>query len=237
MNNNEFNISIPSSARDIKLRQWQSYIDVHNKNKDAEDTDFLEKKVISIFCDISMSNVNKIPFSIYTDILEHLTAILNDKPDLVHRFKLEGTDGVVVEFGLIPNFDKMSYGEFVDLEKYLFDEKNLHRAMAVLYRPLKSSYKDNYLIHDYEGTEFYAELMKDTPLDVALASRVFFYRLATKLGNYTMAYTLKELQHKEANKTDKLSEKNGETIKQYLHSLKKMSEGLEKLQDFQYINV
>lgn len=233
---NEFNISVPSTARDIKLRQWQSYIDVHNKNKDAEDTDFLEKKVISIFCDVSMSDVNKIPFSLYTDILAHLTTILNEKQDLVQRFKLRGTDDVVVEFGLIPNFDKMSYGEFIDLEKYLFDEKNLHRAMAVLYRPLKSSHKDNYIIHDYQGTEFYAELMKDTPLDVALASRVFFYRLATKLGNYTMAYTLKELQKKQEGRQDKLSVENGETIKQYLLSLEKMLEESERLQDSLYTN-
>jgi len=233
----EFDITIPSTARDIKLRQWQTYIDVHNKNKDAEDTDFLEKKIISIFCDVSVKDVNSIPFSVYNEVLSHLTSIINEKPKLVQRFKLEGTDGVVVEFGLIPNFDKMTYGEFIDLEKYLFDEKNLHRAMAVLYRPLKSSYKDDYLIHDYQGTEFYAELMKDTPLDVALASRVFFYRLATKLGNYTMAYTLKELQQKNLGKEDELSVKNGESIKQYLHSLEMMSEKLERLQNFQYINV
>jgi len=93
------------------------------------------------------------------------------------------------------------------------------------------------LIHEYEGTSYMADVMKDTPLDVAISARVFFYRLATKLGNYTMAYTLKQLQEKNQNKQDKDSVKNGETIKQYLLSLEKMLEESEKLQNFQYINV
>ena len=95
---------------------------------------------------------------------------------------MKGTDDVTVEFGLIPNFDKMSYGEFVDLEKYLFVDKDLHRAMAVMYRPVKLKSKGSYLIHDYKGTEYLAEVMKSTPLDVALAARVFFYRLGMKLS-------------------------------------------------------
>lgn len=82
-----------------------------------------------------------------------------------------------------------------------------------------------------------ADVMRDAPLDAALGARVFFYRLATKLSNFTMAYTLKELQQKQEGRKDKHSVKSGETIKQYLHSLEKMSEELEKLQDFQYTNV
>jgi hypothetical protein len=109
--------------------------------------------------------------------------------------------------------------------------------MAVLYRPIKFKSKDKYLIHEYKGTSYMADVMKDTPLDVAISARVFFYRLATKLGNYTMAYTLKQLQEKNQNKQDKDSVKNGETIKQYLLSLEKMLEESEKLQNFQYINV
>ena len=52
-----------------------------------------------------------------------------------------------------------------------------------------------------------------------------------------MAYTLKELQQKQEGRKDKHSVKSGETIKQYLHSLEKMSEELEKLQNSQYTNV
>ena len=229
--------TIPATLRDVKLSQWQRYIDVYDKNKDKDATEFLNKKLLEIFCDVKLSDVDKIGLNVFDETLVHLSSVLNSKPELSQTFKLEGTDGVVVEFGMIPNLDKMSYGEFIDLEKYLFSDKDLHKAMAVLYRPIKFKSKDKYLIHEYEGTSYMADVMKDTPLDVAISARVFFYRLATKLGNYTMAYTLKQLQETNQNKQDKDSVKNGETIKQYLLSLEKMLEESEKLQNFQYINV
>ena len=231
----EFNL--PASLRDVKLSQWQRYIDVFDKNKGDEATEFLNKKVLEIFCDIKLTEINQLGLNVFEDTLAHLSAILNSKPELSQTFKLEGTDGVVVEFGMIPNLDKMSYGEFIDLEKYLFSDKDLHRAMAVLYRPIKIKKKDRYLIHDYKGTSYMSDVMKDTPLDVAISARVFFYRLATKLGNYTMAYTLKQLQEKNQTKQDKDSVKNGEIIKQYLLSLEKMLEESERLQSFQFTNV
>ena len=232
-----FDFTIPETLRDIKLSQWQRYIEILEKNKDAELTGFLEKKLLGIFCGVELRDIDRIGLSVFDNTIQHLSKVLNSKPELVKTFKMEGTDEVTVEFGLIPNFDKMSYGEFVDLEKYLFVDKDLHRAMAVMYRPVKLKSKGSYLIHDYKGTEYLAEVMKNTPLDVALSARVFFYRLATKLSNFTMAYTLKELQQKQEGRKDKHSVKSGETIKQYLHSLEKMSEELEKLQNYQYTNV
>jgi|TARA_B110000093_G_scaffold93384_1_gene100918 hypothetical protein len=232
-----FDFTIPETLRDIKLSQWQRYIEILEKNKDAELTGFLEKKLLGIFCGVELKDIDRIGLSVFDNTIQHLSNILNSKPELVKTFKMTGTDDVTVEFGLIPNFDKMSYGEFVDLEKYLFVDKDLHRAMAVMYRPVKLKSKGSYLIHDYNGTEYLAEVMKNTPLDVALSARVFFYRLATKLSNFTMAYTLKELQQKQEGRKDKHSVKSGETIKQYLRSLEKMSEELEKLQNYQYTNV
>lgn len=232
----DFSFEVPATLRGIKLNQWQRYIDVYEKNKDAEDTEFLDKKLLSIFCDIDLKDVDKLGLEVFYSTIQHIANLLNEKTDLVQRFSLRGTDDVVVEFGLIPNFDKMSYGEFIDLEKYMFDNKNYHKAMAVLYRPVKFKSKDKYLIHDYKGTEYMADVMRDAPLDAALSARVFFYRLATKLGNYTMAYTLKELQEKQEGQEDKLSVRNGETIKQYLLSLEKMLEESERLQDSLYTN-
>ena len=234
---NDFNFTIPATLNDIRLSQWQQYLDILGKNKDAELTDFMEKKMLGIFCGVELKDIDRIGLSVYDNALQHLSNILNSKAELVRTFKMTGTDGVTVEFGMIPNFDKMSYGEFIDLEKYLFVDKDFHRAMAVMYRPIKFKSKDSYLIHDYKGTEYLAEVMKSTPLNVALGARVFFYRLATKLSNFTMAYTLKELQQKQEGRKDKHSVKSGETIKQYLHSLEKMSEELEKLQNYQYTNV
>ena len=233
----EFDIKIPATLRDLNVGQWQKYIKIYEKNKDNDNPEFLDRKLLEIFCGVSLQDVDKLGLSVFDDTVQYVSTLLGSKMDLVKTFDLVGTDGATVHFGMIPNLDKMSYGEFIDLEKYMFDDDNFHRAMAVMYRPIKHHNKDKYLIHDYKGTEFLAEVMRDTPLDAALGVRVFFWRLATKLGNYTMVSTLKELQKMQEGREDKHSVKSGETIKEYLHSLEKMLLELEKLQNFQHISV
>ena len=232
----DFNITIPNTLRDLNVGQWQKYMKIYDKNKDAESTEFLEQKMLEIFCGVSLNSVNELGLAAFDDTVTHVSRLLSSNTDLVTRFDLKGTDGAVVHFGMIPNLDKMSYGEFLDLEKYMFDNDNFHKAIAVMYRPIKHYNKEKYLIHDYSGTELLAEVMKDTPLDVAMGVRVFFWRLATKLGNYTMVSTLKELQKTQEGREDKHSIKSGENIKHYLLSLEKMLVELERLQKPQYTN-
>ena len=225
----DFNINNPSSLREIKLSQWMKYSKILEANKDAENDEFLNKKAIEIFCGVEFKDIDKIPFNSFDSIVAHLSNIMSVKPKLVQKFRLIGTDDVEVEFGFVPDLDKMSYGEYKDLETYIFDEQNLHRAMAVLYRPIKYKKGDRYLIHDYDGTDYLKEVMRDTPLDAVFSARVFFYRLARKLGHYTMDYTLKQLQEEGEANSGSLSEKSGEIIKQYTHSLKEMLKESERL--------
>lgn len=233
----EFQISIPKTLRDIKLKEWQRYIDVYNKNKDNDNEDFLSLKMLQIFCGVELKDSHKIPISSFDAILEHLGDLFNSSLPRVNQFSLKGTDDVEVTFGLIPNLDKMSYGEWVDLENYIYDDSKLHKAMAVLYRPLATGKgKDRYLIHPYNGTEEMSEVMKEMPIDVALGARVFFYRLATKLGNYILASTLQELREEEEVQLEKDSEKNGERTKQYINSLMERLKDLEKLPNSMFTN-
>lgn len=230
-------ITVPSSLRHIKLSQWQKYAAILDKNKGEESSDFLNLKTLEIFCGMNLKDIHSIPLREFDEVLMHMSDIFKMKTPRENTFWLKGTDGVEVEFGMIPNFDKMSYGEYEDLENYIFDEKNLHKAMAVLYRPIKFKKKDRYLIHDYEGTEFMAEVMKNTPLDIVFGARVFFYSLAKKLGIYTLDYTLQQLMKSQENQSDKHLDKNGEDTKRFIHSQMEMLKELTKLQDFHFTNV
>lgn len=230
-------ITVPSSLRHIKLSQWQKYAAILDKNKGEESSDFLNLKTLEIFCGMDLKDIHSIPLREFDEVLMYMSDIFKMKTPRENTFWLKGTDGVEVEFGMIPNFDKMSYGEYEDLENYIFDEKNLHKAMAVLYRPVKFKKKDRYLIHDYEGTEFMAEVMKNTPLDIVFGARVFFYSLAKKLGIYTLDYTLQQLTKQQENQSDKHLDKNGEDTKQFIHSQMEMLKELTKLQDFHFTNV
>jgi len=230
-------IKIPVSLRDIPLYKWQKYSEILKKNKDAEDTTFLNLKTLEIFCDLKMKDIHDIPLTDFDEILEHISQIFTFDTPRVNHFRLRDEKGVEVEFGLIPNLDKMTYGEYRDLEDYIYDEKNLHRAMAVLYRPLMYKKKDRYMIHPYKGTDEMAEIMKSTPLDVVFGVRVFFYSLAKKLGVYTLDYTLQQLLNKKEANSEHHSEKNGEDIKHFIHSHREMLAELMKLQEFHSTNV
>ena len=207
-----------------------------DKNEGAEDSDFVKQKMLEVFCGVDLNTITTIPLKTFDELVGYLSELLSDRCDRVNKFKLKGTDGVEVQFGLIPNLDEMSYGEHQDIEKYLFDTKNLHRAMAVLYRPVLWNKGDAYHIERYRGSEHLADVMKDCPLDVFFGVQVFFYNLARKLGLYTMDYTLQELLTKEEMTSSNHSEESGEITKQSILSHKAMLEDLMRLQDSMSIN-
>ena len=228
----EFTIKIPTTKRDVKLRDWQRFQDVLEANKEVkDDNDFINLKLLQIFCGLDLSIINSIPLTEFSSILEHLGEVFNEKDERVNTFKLKGTDGVEVEFGLIPNLDEMTYGEFTDLENYIYDYKQAHRAMAVLYRPIQFKKGETYHIQRYKGSEHLSDVMKDAPLDVYLGVQVFFYNLARKLGLYTMDYTLQQLQENVESSLDNHSDKSGEATKQSILLHREMLQNLIKLQE------
>ena len=132
----------------------------------------------------------------------------------------------------------MSFGEYVDLDTFMSDWKNMHKAMAVLYRPITDKSKDLYLIEEYESALKYADNMKYMPTNVALGAMVFFYRLGSKLSNHMLQYIKKEMQSNPLSEVEKkFLEQNGVGINQFTQSLKEMSQSLTKLQNNLSINV
>ena len=102
--------------------------------------------------------------------------------------------------------------------------------MAVLYRPTKHQKNEFYLIEDYEGSDKYAEVMKDSPIQAALGSTVFFYHLGNELSKHLIVSLEKQL--KEDSEFQQTLEQNGVGINQYTQSLKEMSQSLTKLQNY-----
>jgi hypothetical protein len=72
---------------------------------------------------------------------------------------------------LYPNLDKITAGEYIDLDKT--DEDTYDRAMAVLYRPIENVFKDLYNIEDYISSETYRKELEDMPLDIVLGHWFF----------------------------------------------------------------
>ena len=176
-------LQLPRDINDVPLKEWQKYTKIWESNQDTEN-DFLEIKMLEIFGGLKYKDISLLGMSVFDNAIAYMQELFNANTPLVNRFSLTGSDGVEVEFGFIPNLDKMTMGEYIDLNNYLEEADTLHKAMAVLFRPVHKDYKNkvNYRIDSYKGAEKYAEIMKDMPLGRALRARVYFYRLGIKLS-------------------------------------------------------
>lgn len=229
-----FTLEVPMSIHDIPLNRYQKYVKIIEDNKENQDQEFLSLKLLSIFCNITMKDAYKMPLSKYDSLLKHLSELLSLKPKLQTRFTMKDKNNKKVEFGFIPNLDKMTLGEYIDAERYLTDWKDMHKAMAVLYRPIVAGNKDFYKIEKYEGTDKYSEVMKDIPCSVALGSILFFLTLGIELSKITLASSPNQQETLKEDHIVKDSEKNGDGINQYTRLQKEMYLKLTKLQKLIY---
>ena len=231
----ELEVSIPQELSAIKLHQYQKYLSVaKGVDEGDKNNEFLNLKALEIFCGLSLKDSYNLPVNAFESVLKQLSVCFEEKTDLVQRFKMTGADGVTAEFGFIPNLDKMTFGEYIDLESYITDWDNMHKAMAVMYRPIVAGNKKLYDIESYEGSEKWADVMKDAPVNVAMGAVVFFYRLGSKLSKYTMNSLLEEQEKKGNTALKQALEENGVGISQFTDLLEGMSTNLSRLPRFHY---
>ena len=231
----ELEVSVPQQLSSIKLEQYQRYLAIaKNVDEEEKDNEFLNLKALEIFCGLSLKDSYNLPVSMFESVLVQVSRCFQEKTDLVQRFKMTGSDGVTLEFGFIPNLDKMTFGEYIDLESYISDWDNMHKAMAVMYRPIVAGKKHLYEIEPYEGSERWADVMKDAPVNVALGAMVFFYRLGTKLSRYTMNSLLEQEKTEGSTALKQALEESGVGINQYMDLLEGMSKSLTQSPKFHY---
>ncbi len=234
----QIELEVPTTLSDIKLWQYQKYMKVieQNKTEDAEDedkiNDFLNMKLVEIFCNVSLRDVSKIPLKEFNKILEILNKAFAEKPKLIQRFKL-----LDVDMGFIPKLDDITLGEYVDIETNISDWQKIHKSMAVLYRPVNFKAEDKYTIAPYKVKEEIQELMKEMPLDVAISSMVFFYDLGKELLGAIPKYLEQKLKKEDMQQLETHLQKNGVGINQFMHSLKVMSETSIQLPSFHSTSV
>jgi hypothetical protein len=178
----EFKISIPTELSEIKLSQYQKFLKVAKDNQEAE---FINQKMVQIFCGIELKSVAEIRYKEVLEITNSLGKMFDvASHKFVQRFKMGG-----IEFGFIPNLEDISFGEYTDLDTYITDWKQMHKAMAVLYRPIKKEgLNGTYEIEKYNGSITYSDVMLHAPLNVVLGANVFFYNLGNELLSSTMTY-------------------------------------------------
>lgn len=212
-------VDVPDTLSDITLRQYQKFV---KETKDNEDADFIQNKIIEIFCNVRAEDVKKIKYTDIKKISDRINNLFEQKPALVRNFKLYG-----VNYYFIPNLDDISLGEYIDIDTYISDWENIHIAMNVLYRPLKQKLKEKYLIEDYNENN--NTVLLDMPLDAVMSSIFFFYHLGNDLLKVIVNYLQNNQEIQQA--LDQTSVKNGDGITVSMLSLKETLQDLKKLLD------
>ena len=213
----KYKLAIPTSLKEIKLKQYQQFLKVASDN---DNEDFLQQKAIQIFCGVPLIYVSQMKQKDVNDIANKIIALFSQKPKLINRFKIGD-----LEFGFIPNLDEMTSGEYIDLDSYISNWQEMHKAMAVLYRPITEKQKDKYSIEPYVSSINYAEVMEQMPLEVALSATVFFWTLGIDLLKSTKNYLEKDKAAMNILKQHNL-DKNGAGILQSMDLLKATLEDL-----------
>jgi len=223
-------ISIPTELNEIKLSQYQAFLKIAKDNTDEE---FLHQKMVQTFCGIDLKEVAEIRYKEVIEITESLGRMFDVKSHkFINRFKMGG-----VEFGFIPNLDDMTFGEYTDLDTYINDWEQMHKAMAVLYRPIKKNgLNSTYEIEKYNGSITYSDVMKHAPLDVVFGATVFFYNLGNELLSSTMTYLEKDKEIQNILQQANL-EKGGAGIVQSMLLLKETLSTLIELPNYRLTNV
>ena len=183
--------SIPTSKEDISLEDWLKFEKI--ANEEGVEPEFLQKKMLEIFCNLSLEHAHQLKQIDLDEIMNNLNNVLGVQSELTTRFTFKG-----VEYGLIPDFDKhIKAGENIDLEKYL-ELKDYPRLLSILYRPITVDVAGLYQIEPYLATHTkFSELRYDI-LEGVLA---FFLRSYEKLIIATLRYSQKEMMKMEMNST------------------------------------
>jgi hypothetical protein len=151
------------------------------------------------------------------EVCEIINTMFDAQHQLINRFTLNG-----VEYGFIPELDDMSFGEYMDLDTFIGDNDNLHRAVNVLFRPIEHKRGHRYKLKDYDPDT--SEDAKDFPLDAVLGAIVFFYNLGKDLS-LVMMNSL-EKKNEIALAQHLLSHPNGDGL---THSMESLTEILQNL--------
>lgn len=172
-------ITIPENISDITLRQFQQLTELL-KNP----TETFDREKVKIFTGFSDEQILSISISDFNRISGAIDTALSVDVQFKNTFSMGD-----VEFGFIPNLDRITMGEFADMGLYGVAPETLHNLMAILFRPITKKISDNYDIQGYAGTEEWSERMKDMPLNIVNGSLVFFCDLAMELTIATQKFS------------------------------------------------
>ena len=178
---------IVDSWSDVTLEKWQQLVLGKKKSKTEE-----AKETIKALSTLPVKLVEEMALSDVATIFERLSK-LQIKGKLKKVFEIDE-----VEYGFLPDLDEITLGEWADIEQYIKDglEKNMHKIMAVLFRPVTNKEGKMYSVQAYKDGKQRAEKFRKKMNAVQVQqSLVFFWTFGKELSTILPLY-LTELMTK-----------------------------------------
>lgn len=115
-------------------------------------------------------------------ITSKLNRIVTEEAPLISRFKIKNK-----EYGLVPNFSKITAGELIDLDT-LFVNNDIIGLISILYRPVKKKQfnpfnifgQTRYTIEKYKEPQH--EIFAEVPLAITQGALSFFLNSYQRLN-------------------------------------------------------
>tara|TARA_R100000700_G_scaffold16281_1_gene22490 strand:+ start:204 stop:830 length:627 start_codon:yes stop_codon:yes gene_type:complete len=164
---------VVDSWKDVTLEKWQQLVLGKKKSKTQE-----AKETIKALSTLPIKLVEEMSLSDVAAIFEKLSN-LQIEGKLKKVFEIDS-----VEYGFLPDLDEITLGEWADIEHYIKDgiDKNMHKIMAVLFRPVTSKEGKMYSVQAYkDGRERAEKFRKKMNAEQVQQSLVFFWSLGNEL--------------------------------------------------------
>lgn len=201
-------LTVPTSLDEIKLWQVQKFWTTEANENITQEMKILHGvsvftgKSIEELAPVKMGDIKKV----YKEIAElTLPESRHGEDPLQLYFTYAG-----VEYGFEPDLRQIETSAFVDLDGYVKDiNKNLHKIMAVLYRPVVSKTKKLYLIKSYTKEATWSVdhrqkiFLREMPYSYVRGAVNFFLEAVKKhTNNLSSSDTLREKPTQSSNPGD-----------------------------------
>lgn len=198
------NYKLISSWSEVTLEKWLKIVDLQEAGASEE-----ALGTITELSNIPKKLVKELSISDVSAIMDRVGRLQHQANSSLKRIiEIEG-----VEYGFHPSLDRISLGEFADLETFLKMgiQKHLPEVMAILYRPIVEKKNKIYTIERYDGNiDIRTEVMKKMPAEQVESALVFFWSFVKELLIALPSSLIKRLKETRERLQAKASQKNGD---------------------------
>jgi hypothetical protein len=138
-----------------------------------------QTELLALYLDLTADELRELPVEQIRFVESALSQHLLKPPtnDIIFTFSYKG-----VTYGLENDWSNMKWGQWVDLEVYSQQDKmyeNLHRVLALLYRPIKIENGTKYKLTEFKSSDVdeRAEVMKQVDVIIWYSVSAFFLHI------------------------------------------------------------